>query len=534
MDGSDAAFIDFGSSVNVNDELRRQLQTETTEIDHQIKSLQASIATEESTCTQLNKDYTHSLQEMLNLSRGAEENQDNALVKEQIQLKLKECLQEQQRILTCPELDEDDGPSIDSNELTAEEREQKNDEGALKNGHRSVSMKLHAEKSAAEIKRLACSIKQSKESKVQVLAQCAEIQYQLDALSNCIEREQKSVSTWNQDVAKEMRENGIMKERKKNTMEVLQRTRVRMGENTQQYTNESNKLLELQTNHQMLEDEWNTDYHTLEASVNELKRELELLSSEEEERNKSIVSILSDLEEYEKVQTELTSYQDQLIPNQEHVRNLTLSEQKLTDELKKINDERVELMKEKTRQEAAKEEIDKMTFMNDEADEKELKAANKEYSTILEETDRLARSIAFLQDSHAASKKSLASGFSSDQQVAQDLEAKITEKEKYIKSKSKEIETVTNSISEIKESSANDIIQFDDLCVKFVDAKSAQVAIIQALSAQREKEKKELKQSICARSSNESLKLEAMDCAIEMLIKADELESELQNIQMFA
>jgi chromosome segregation ATPase len=231
MDGTDSAFIDFGSCVNVNDELRRTIQSETKEIDNQIKTLQTSIATEESTWTQLNKDYTHALQEMINLSRGAAENQDNALVKEQIQLKLKECLQEQQKILTCPELEDDDS-AIDSNELDSEERD------TPKNVHRNVSMKLHAEKSAAEIKRIACSIKESKESKAHVLAQCADIQYQLEALNKTIERDQKSVTTWNQDVAKEMRENGILKERKKNTMEILQKTRVRMGENTQQYTNE--------------------------------------------------------------------------------------------------------------------------------------------------------------------------------------------------------------------------------------------------------------------------------------------------------
>ena len=61
MDGTDAAFIDFGSCVNVNDDLRRTLQSETTEIDNQIKFLQTSISTEESTCIQLNKDYSHDL-----------------------------------------------------------------------------------------------------------------------------------------------------------------------------------------------------------------------------------------------------------------------------------------------------------------------------------------------------------------------------------------------------------------------------------------------------------------------------------------
>jgi len=290
----------------------------------------------------------------------------------------------------------------------------------------------------------------------------------------------------------------------------------------------------LQTKHQTLEDEWNTDYQALEANVDELKKELELISSAEEERSKSISAILSDLEEYEKVQMDLTAYQDNLSLNQERVQNLTVTEQKLAHELNNVNAENSELMKEKERLDAAKEEIDKLTSMNDEAGAKELQEANQEYSSILEEMDKLARSIATLQDTNTANKRALTSGFSSDQKIAQDLEAKIIEKEKYIDSKAKDIEDIKNTISEIKESSASDIMQFDDLCAKFVDAKSAQVAIIQALSAQREKEKKEMKQTFGMRASNELLKIEAMDCAIELLMKADELESELQNIQMFA
>lgn len=290
----------------------------------------------------------------------------------------------------------------------------------------------------------------------------------------------------------------------------------------------------MQTKHQTLEDEWNTDYQALEANVDELKKELELISSAEEERSKSISAILSDLEEYEKVQMDLTAYQDNLSLNQERVQNLTVTEQKLAHELNKVNAENSELMKEKERLDAAKEEIDKLTSMNDEAGAKELQEANQEYSSILEEMDKLARSIATLQDTNTANKRALTSGFSSDQKIAQDLEAKIIEKEKYIDSKAKDIEDIKNTISEIKESSASDIMQFDDLCAKFVDAKSAQVAIIQALSAQREKEKKEMKQTFGMRASNELLKIEAMDCAIELLMKADELESELQNIQMFA
>lgn len=290
----------------------------------------------------------------------------------------------------------------------------------------------------------------------------------------------------------------------------------------------------MQTKHQTLEDEWNTDYQALEANVDELKKELELISSAEEERSKSISAILSDLEEYEKVQMDLTAYQDNLSLNQERVQNLTVTEQKLAHELNKVNAENSELMKEKERLDAAQEEIDKLTSMNDEAGAKELQEANQEYSSILEEMDKLARSIATLQDTNTANKRALTSGFSSDQKIAQDLEAKIIEKEKYIDSKAKDIEDIKNTISEIKESSASDIMQFDDLCAKFVDAKSAQVAIIQALSAQREKEKKEMKQTFGMRASNELLKIEAMDCAIELLMKADELESELQNIQMFA
>lgn len=228
-DLTDPLFIDFGSSVNVNDELRRTLQNETIEIDNAIKSLHSSITVEEGTFAQLNKDYSHALSEMFHLSRRAEENQDNAIVKEQIQMRLKECLKEQERFLASPELDDTEEENSDG------KNERK---GLSKNGLKCISMTMHAQESAAELSSIARSIRTFSEKKAEYMANYADAQCQLDALNSRINREQKNSNTWNQDVAKEMREYSILKEKKNHVLSALQRTRSKLGENTQQYTNQ--------------------------------------------------------------------------------------------------------------------------------------------------------------------------------------------------------------------------------------------------------------------------------------------------------
>lgn len=76
----DPFILDFGTSVNVNEDLRRTIRTEIQELDDQIVASNASTKQEEMVGCQLRKDLSHGDREMLNLSRGAVDQLDNARV----------------------------------------------------------------------------------------------------------------------------------------------------------------------------------------------------------------------------------------------------------------------------------------------------------------------------------------------------------------------------------------------------------------------------------------------------------------------
>lgn len=265
-----------------------------------------------------------------------------------------------------------------------------------------------------------------------------------------------------------------------------------------------------------------------------LKKEIDLLSSSREESSMMIDNLRADLEESDALQNEMNSYKDRLLPNQERINKLSLSEQHLRAEFEGIKAEGIKLEQEKEIQIAAKKELDELLAMDDETDKKVLEPAREEYHSILEEIDTLAKSISSLQDQNAANKAALVSGFASQKKAIQEFEENVRGKEQSIEQKIIEGDNLQKAITEVKESCQNDVSRFEDLRMKYIDAKKAQVAIIESLTTQREKEKQLIQQSFGTRVSHEMLKLEAMDCGIELLMKADELESELKNITMFA
>jgi hypothetical protein len=76
----DPFILDFGTSVNVNEDLRRTLRMEIQLLDNSIGQRKAILQEEASTEAQFQKDLRHAHSEMLNLSRGASDQLENARV----------------------------------------------------------------------------------------------------------------------------------------------------------------------------------------------------------------------------------------------------------------------------------------------------------------------------------------------------------------------------------------------------------------------------------------------------------------------
>jgi len=229
---SDPFFLDWGSSVNVDNDLRRAIQSETTAIDKEIRSLDNSIRTEDKTSSQHNRDFSHAQAELINLSRGAEDDKDNAAMNEQIQMRLSDSLAKEVIAVI----------SQASSEETVSTHRSEDDMPSTYDAF-ELGMAEDVAKRARDVKNLKMSIQAKNENVDDWKSKLAEVTYQLDNAGSRIARDQKNQATWNDDVEVKRRESDAEKQRIRCTKESVYRARKNTGEYTTLTTNDVSRLI---------------------------------------------------------------------------------------------------------------------------------------------------------------------------------------------------------------------------------------------------------------------------------------------------
>lgn len=226
---SDPFFLDWGSSVNVNEDLRRTIRAEIEDIESDINKLQSSVKKEEKDSNQLTKDVAHARAEMMNLSRGATDDRDDSVMNEQIQMRLKDSLNAEVVAIVTP------SRNPDSNNTSSRDASDVSPIPAM--GSEDDSNERHLEKyltkCAAEIKSLTTTMQQRKMSLDEYKAKLASIQNEINNVGNQIDRDQKTQSTWSEDVHDKTRELDIEKQRFRCVKEAIQRARKLNGHHAQ-------------------------------------------------------------------------------------------------------------------------------------------------------------------------------------------------------------------------------------------------------------------------------------------------------------
>ena len=120
------SILSWGSSVNVCEELRHQIRLEIDKVDADIFSLKHDLDNERKSSNQLFTDLSSARSEMQNLRRESTDQYENAIVNEQIQLKMEESLRKELvhvvSPLTSPHSISNDftsGTSLDSNSISS-------------------------------------------------------------------------------------------------------------------------------------------------------------------------------------------------------------------------------------------------------------------------------------------------------------------------------------------------------------------------------------------------------------------------------
>lgn len=92
-DTSDDFFLNFGSSTNVNDELRHSLRQEVSDIDVTISKIEEESGKETRASQELRKGLSHADKEMFNLSRGSRDLVDSSNMNDTLRRRMNDDLQ---------------------------------------------------------------------------------------------------------------------------------------------------------------------------------------------------------------------------------------------------------------------------------------------------------------------------------------------------------------------------------------------------------------------------------------------------------
>lgn len=251
MDDSDPFFLDWGSSVNVNEDLRRSIQSEINSLDQEIRHLDNSISKEEKISSQLRKDYSHAQAELINLRRGACDEKDNAAMNEQIQMRLGESLQKELVEVLSKSSSRPDIPPSNNAAVSASARDHYSNDRSTDpqrillqddscENYDSTSavtdlpMKEYIEKRMRDIKILKAKIHSKRTSLDGCRSNLAELQFQLEKTNEHVAQEQKHQGVWNNEIEVITKEYDTEKQRIKNIKDSLSNSRKNVGDWTQQ------------------------------------------------------------------------------------------------------------------------------------------------------------------------------------------------------------------------------------------------------------------------------------------------------------
>jgi chromosome segregation ATPase len=236
MDDSDPFFLDWGSSVNVNEDLRRSIQSEINSLDQEIRDLDQSISKEERISSQLRKDYSHAQAELINLRRGASDEKENAGMNEQIQIRLGESLQKELVQVLSTSLRSNSSSSnataCGGDDFNSDQKVEH--DADFKTAVTDLPMKEYIEKRIRDVENLKTKIQIKKASLDECRSNFAELQFQLAQTNEHVEQEQKHQSAWNDDIEIIRKEHDTEKQRIKNIKDSLSNSRKNIGDWTQQ------------------------------------------------------------------------------------------------------------------------------------------------------------------------------------------------------------------------------------------------------------------------------------------------------------
>lgn len=220
--------ISWGSSVNVNEDLRRSIRAEIDTVDASIDTLQSHIKNEDRTSAHLAKDFAHARAEMVELRRSAADELDSATMKDQVRQRLKSSLRE---LMSPTSVVSSSDNAMDT---TNDAEGQVTDDTAKSKP--PATTRAYLKERAAELKELATSIAKDKEEMMEFQAKKDEYECQTQAIHARIVagKLEEELAAAKKETALRREERDNEERRKRNLKEAVQQKRAECAHYAQQ------------------------------------------------------------------------------------------------------------------------------------------------------------------------------------------------------------------------------------------------------------------------------------------------------------
>ncbi len=246
-------FLSWGSSVNLNEDLRRTIRVEIDEIESSISSLQTNVQGEEKIATQLIKDLSHAKTEISNLRRGAADDLDNAIINEQIRSRLGETLKNEViAVVVSPsnssiEFDSDSADRSETPALQDNMNDNPNDQDhpyVHKIGQRKESLATYLSQNNENVTKLSKIIKDEVQSIQEIQEKGRLVENEENMILRRIRDDDliNAAAVVEREVVAKKREKETEKIRVFNLKETIQRSRKRCGDFAREIAENVSKL----------------------------------------------------------------------------------------------------------------------------------------------------------------------------------------------------------------------------------------------------------------------------------------------------
>lgn len=547
MDSSaatDPFFLDWGSSVNVNEDLRRTIRAEIEGIDSDIQKLQSNVKAEEKICNQLTKDFCYARNELMNLGRGATDDRDNSTMNEQIQMRLHDSLMTEIVSVITPPTTPDEKSSISPSDdiIPNMKKDDYSNERHLGK---------YLTKCSSEVKTLSTSIQKKKADYEDCESKLTSVQLDINNILNQIDRDQKTQDSWSDDVHEKTREFDSEKQRIQRVKDSIKRARNLNAHHAQRLANDVSIidsilillyhailtfLYDLQYQSKELS-ERRADNTKTESNIDAKKKSLEDSLSHTSKKYAALVEKHSQLSNHIENFTTQLKKRKVLVSKRAHVKELCDEKRNVVENLRKkesdmkisLSDARKTLQAKETKFEEytiLQNDVSNLKAKNNIDEESTLIPAKERYPELLKEKETLAKVITDLYDTSNSTKEEIDLKRNDHKKILNDLDSTYKEKVVHLESLMSDIEKTKKLIDETIHSARKEAEETNKLAENLNEAIKAQSVINNEKKDQLDKVKRE-KLELTNKFKQKTYELRLMKLGADIILKTRQVEDEI-------